>query len=288
MINFFQQTYDAYLGTFTFADKRVEKWPLMSSFRGTFTGIVLYLIFVAFGPKFMQNRKPINLRCLLISYNISMVLLNGYMFIELAYLAYKMNYSLLCQPVDYSYDQLSYRMAKCVWLFYFSKLIEFSDTGFFILRKKLNQLTFLHVYHHSTMFFFWWIGVKWVAGGSAFFGATINCFIHVLMYAYYALAAVFPNKHFWWKRYLTSFQMIQFIVILIHTACGLYIDCPFPRWMGFTIIGYMISFLVLFGNFYIQAYLKAGKFGQNEKTDSSLKFTKHGGRKKKIVKQKTT
>ena len=36
---------------------------------------------------------------------------------------------------------------------------------FFILRKKNNQVTFLHVYHHTSMFLLWWIGVKWVAGG---------------------------------------------------------------------------------------------------------------------------
>lgn len=36
---------------------------------------------------------------------------------------------------------------------------------FFILRKKNGQLTFLHVYHHGTMIFNWWAGVKYVAGG---------------------------------------------------------------------------------------------------------------------------
>ena len=36
---------------------------------------------------------------------------------------------------------------------------------FFILRKKNSQLTFLHVYHHATMIFNWWAGVKYVAGG---------------------------------------------------------------------------------------------------------------------------
>ena len=36
---------------------------------------------------------------------------------------------------------------------------------FFILRKKNNQLTFLHIYHHGTMIFNWWAGVKYVAGG---------------------------------------------------------------------------------------------------------------------------
>lgn len=54
-----------------------------------------------------------------------------------------------------------------MWWYYFSKLLEFCDTFFFILRKKNNQLTFLHVYHHSTMFSLWWIGIKFVPSGSS-------------------------------------------------------------------------------------------------------------------------
>ena len=50
-------------------------------------------------------------------------------------------------------------------MFYFSKLIQFLDTLFFILRKKDSQITFLHVYHHASMLFIWWIAVKWFAGG---------------------------------------------------------------------------------------------------------------------------
>jgi hypothetical protein len=59
------------------------------------------------------------------------------------------------------------QIANAVWWYYVSKLIEFCDTFFFILRKKDNQLTFLHVYHHSTMFSLWWIGIKWVPSGSS-------------------------------------------------------------------------------------------------------------------------
>lgn len=59
------------------------------------------------------------------------------------------------------------QIVGAVWWYYFSKVLEFTDTFFFILRKKDNQLTFLHVYHHSTMFSFWWIGVKWVPSGSS-------------------------------------------------------------------------------------------------------------------------
>ncbi len=68
------------------------------------------------------------------------------------------------QLFQFVYLRLS-QLAAAIWLFYFSKLIEFLDTVFFIMRKKTNQVTFLHVYHHVTMPLIWWIAVKWYAGG---------------------------------------------------------------------------------------------------------------------------
>jgi hypothetical protein len=35
------------------------------------------------------------------------------------------------------------------------------------LRKKSNQITFLHVFHHSSMIFVVWIGTRYVAGGNS-------------------------------------------------------------------------------------------------------------------------
>lgn len=43
----------------------------------------------------------------------------------------------------------------------------------------------------------------------AFLGAMMNSFVHVLMYAYYALAAAYPNKNFWWKKYMTTLQLVS-------------------------------------------------------------------------------
>lgn len=63
----------------------------------------------------------------------------------------------------------SLQIAAALWWYYVSKGIEYLDTVFFILRKKFNQISFLHVYHHFTMFTLWWIGIKWVAGGQGEF-----------------------------------------------------------------------------------------------------------------------
>lgn len=57
------------------------------------------------------------------------------------------------------------QVAAALWWYFISKGVEYLDTVFFILRKKFNQISFLHVYHHCTMFTLWWIGIKWVAGG---------------------------------------------------------------------------------------------------------------------------
>ena len=67
------------------------------------------------------------------------------------------------------------QLASVIWLYYFSKIIEFFDTFFFILRKKNNQITVLHIYHHSTMVCLWWIGTKWFAGGACKLAVTCVC-----------------------------------------------------------------------------------------------------------------
>jgi elongation of very long chain fatty acids protein 4 len=38
------------------------------------------------------------------------------------------------------------------WLFYVSKVFDYFDTLVIILRRKWRQLSFLHVYHHITIF----------------------------------------------------------------------------------------------------------------------------------------
>ncbi|KAL6483933.1 hypothetical protein MHYP_G00088060 [Metynnis hypsauchen] len=165
-------------------------------------------------------------------------------------------YSYLCQPVNYSNDVNEVRIASALWWYYISKGVEFLDTVFFIMRKKFNQVSFLHVYHHCTMFILWWIGIKWVPGGQSFFGATINSGIHVLMYGYYGLAAFGPHmqKYLWWKKYLTIIQMIQFHVTIGHATHSLYTECPFPAWMQWALICYAVTFIILFANFYYQTY----------------------------------
>lgn len=243
------------------ADHRVAQWPLMSSPWPTLLITIAYLYLVYAGPRFMSNRKPVELKPLLLLYNASVAGLNLYIGLELFLTSQKLDFSWTCEPVDYTLNPLALRVASALWWYYASKLLEMFDTVFFILRKKEKQLTFLHVYHHSTMFGLWWIGIKYVAGGSSFLGAMFNCYVHVLMYTYYFLAAIGPKMrpYLWWKKYLTIIQMLQFLFALIMGINALRVGCDFPMWMQYSANAYMVSFLLLFGRYFYREYCEKRK-----------------------------
>ncbi|XP_064600548.1 very long chain fatty acid elongase 4-like [Liolophura sinensis] len=243
------------------SDERVANWFLMQSYLPTLAITGLYLFIVWIGPKIMESREALKFKYTLFFYNLCLIIMNLHIFTEIIIASTNLGYSYYCQPVNYTYDVNEMRIAKALWWFYFSKCVEMLDTVFFILRKKNNQVSFLHVYHHATMFPIWWIGVKWVAGGQSFFGAMLNSFIHVVMYTYYGVSALGPQfqKYLWWKRYLTKLQLIQFVTGIAHTARSLFWGCNFPAWMHWALIFYAFTILLLFLNFYVQTYIKSSR-----------------------------
>ncbi len=62
------------------------------------------------------------------------------------------------------------------------QLYECVDTLIMILKKKERQVSFLHVYHHATMFFpVGWAAVKFSPGGDGWFCCALNSLVHVFM-----------------------------------------------------------------------------------------------------------
>uniref|UniRef100_T1IZZ6 Elongation of very long chain fatty acids protein n=1 Tax=Strigamia maritima TaxID=126957 RepID=T1IZZ6_STRMM len=373
VFSYFQNVYDGYVWTLTLEEPLTQKWFLVKSPVPMLVLIFLYFNMVHFGPKIMQKREPYKLKWVLIVYNLGITILNLYIAVTLFHKAHKLNYSWICEPyrliqtddekqiaftiylfylskVFELCDSLFFIMRKkfnqlsflhcfhhptmffftwigikwvpggstgALWWYWFSKLIEFTDTLFFILRKKDRQLTFLHIYHHSTMFFFWWIGVKWVPGGAflkrsilyfyytnfkrhlntslilciykfaAFVGAGLNSVVHVLMYSYYCLSALGPSvqKYLWWKKYLTMIQLAQFTIALVLGINGMRINCDFPKWMQYVLVTYMLSFIVLFGNFYRHAYKKRQAENVAKKFDSCKPITNGNGHTNGYAKQ---
>ncbi|XP_012936436.1 elongation of very long chain fatty acids protein 4 [Aplysia californica] len=268
-----------YSATMRKADDRVADWFLMDSPLPTIAVVALYLVFVIQGQTWMRDRKAFDLKPLLVLYNFGLVLLSVYMVIELILSSWTVpEFSLTCQAMDYSDNPYSVRLAKVCWWFYFSKIVELMDTVFFVLRKKNNQISFLHVYHHTTMPLLWWVGVKFVPGGEAFFSSTINSGIHVLMYLYYMLSAMGPamQPYLWWKKYMTTLQLIQFWTVMFKTCYAIYVHCDFPVEYGYALVAYTMSHIVLFSNFYYHTYLLQARRKKDDGPNAGSSITKEG------------
>nr|QXU64614.1 fatty acid elongase 3 [Blattella germanica] len=241
------------------SDPRVNDWFLMSSPFPTLAICLSYAYFVKrLGPKIMENRKPMDLRNVLIVYNLVQVIFSAWLFYESLAAGWFNHYSYRCQPVDYSNHPRALRMARGCWWYYFSKFTEFMDTIFFVLRKKNDHISTLHVIHHGVMPMSVWFGVKFTPGGHSSFFGMLNTFVHIIMYSYYLLAALGPRfqKFLWWKKYLTVLQMIQFVLVMIHAFQLLFIDCNYPKAFVWWIGMHAVMFYFLFSDFYKQAYKK--------------------------------
>ena len=239
-------------------DPRLEDLPMMGGFEQPAIAIGSYLLIVVLGPKLMASYTAWNLRLLIIIYNAFLMALSLYMTIELVLAALENNTNWMCEAVNYSNEARPRRMAVVLWLYYFSKVIELVETVFFILRKKNNQVSFLHVYHHASMVLTWWGVTRWLAGGISFFSPLVNCIVHVVMYTYYFLSSLGPEmqKYLWWKRYITKIQLLQFTILILHDGYVWYADCGYPRWFAFSMVIYMVSFFSLFYTFYMANYKK--------------------------------
>jgi elongation of very long chain fatty acids protein 7 len=241
----------------THSDPRVDGWLMMGSPVYTLLLSSTYLLIVLqIGPAFMKNRSAYSLKFSMIVYNLAQTVFNMWVFTGGLKLWFSGEYNWVCQPVDYSNSEKALLAVNLAWWFYMSKFFDFVDSIFFVLRKKDNQLTFLHVVHHSTMPLFSWFGPKFAGGGQTTFGGSWNMLVHVIMYFYYFLAAAGVNAKFlWWKKYLTSLQMVQFVVVFIHATLPLILtDCNYPKEMCLMIMFNGALYLVLFWNFYKKSY----------------------------------
>lgn len=256
------------------ADPRTSGWFLMSDPIAVYVMLILYYYFVKkIGPQYMKDKKPYQLNRIIRVYNVLQIAVNAWLFKQ----AVNMwsNYNWNCQPVDYSNSPDALRDAWVCYLYFLNKLTDFLDTIFFVLRKKYNQITFLHVFHHIAMVWATWHATKFLPGGQGTSIILLNSFVHILLYGYYYLAAFGPKvqKYLWWKKYLTRIQLIQFCMVLLHHLQLLYFDCGYSKLTLIWTIPVSSSFFYLFYDFYKKAYRKVetGKETISSGAEKSIK-----------------
>ena len=211
--------------------------------------VVVFLLKWAMSGK---DTKPYDLKWFRAAYNLFCVGLSAASLYLVVMASIEAKVSFACNNTE----QKPLRMFEAAtYVFYFSKFIEFTDTFIMCLRKKADQVSFLHVYHHSSISAVVWAYIRFSRGGDEFLPIALNSFVHVLMYSHYFTTTFgMPTP---WKSYLTSIQLIQFTLVLSQSVYALTFGCGWPDFLKVLQIGYMLSMLVLFGNFYVQTYIKA-------------------------------
>ncbi|KAH7969908.1 elongation of very long chain fatty acids protein AAEL008004 [Rhipicephalus sanguineus] len=245
-------------------DPRTRHYGMVLNPWFVFPLIIFYVYFVRFaGPRWMKKRDPFPITNLVRVYNVAMVVMNAtflYQVLRITYLPGG-TYSLWCQGVTGRAEGASAAVYQSGWWYLLVRYADFLDTVFFVLRKKFNQVSHLHVIHHVLVVFNAWFWAMFAPEGQPALGLCINTFVHVVMYSYYFLSTFGPEvrKYLWWKRYLTQLQIIQFVVFILHMSIPLFVDCGFPNVLVPFAIAQAGFVLGMFINFYYQTYIKPRK-----------------------------
>lgn len=112
--------------------------------------------------------------------------------------------------------------------YFLLKIYDLFETFFFVLRKKQNQVSFLHVYHHMMILIFVYLGMRSLPGkrefiqgicskiyrflgGHNIYYGFVNTIVHAFMYTYYFLAAYDSNIKWLskWKKFITQIQLVS-------------------------------------------------------------------------------
>lgn len=216
----------------------------------------LYLIFVLkVGPQLMKKKEPFDLRGLVRAYNFTNIMFNIWLAYRGIHLGGNGFSYFNCHCLDRDYK----RYSVYIDIFILSRVIDFLDTIFFVLRKKQSQITGLHVFHHALVPLSIYLVATFSMTPFSGFLIVMNSLVHVVMYSYYFLAtyrSIVP--YLWWKKYITRIQIGQFCLALVYFCLGYILlprYCNDPPMVAVVInLLNAVIFLVLFLSFYSASY----------------------------------
>ncbi|CAL8113032.1 unnamed protein product [Orchesella dallaii] len=220
-----------------------------------------YVALVFTGRRWMINRHPYKLKTPLVLWNIAFAAFSfaafWRTFPDLWLVVWQKEQDGFYKSVCSS-EGLTVQFAFWSWIGVFSKLLEMGDTIFIVLRKQ--PLIFLHWYHHAATMLYTWFTFpsqepchRWLM--------TMNFFVHIFMYSYYALRAGGIKLPRLVAMLLTTTQQLQMVI-------GIYINWYTWKELGskrgceryhfnLVVAAVMyISYLILFANFFYNSYFK--------------------------------
>ena len=179
----------------------------------------------------MKERKPVAFPRFMVIHNLFLMIASGCLSLGISYFVVQ---DIFRNGFYHSICSAEVHDNPYLHLFYYInyllKFYEFLDTYIIILKKK---------------------------------PIVMNLVVHVVMYSYYLLSSF----HFkvWWKRYLTLFQIAQFVVdlaVCVYCTIRLYDEpksCVGTKRAAYSGVGIIGSYFLLFLRFYALNYKKKDK-----------------------------
>lgn len=118
---------------------------------------MLYVVMCLVGPRVMRDRQPFELKGIMLSYNAYQAFFSAWsVFIFIREIhrigaGYWGNTGAGLGHPEWLTDARYGQLMCVLWLHYNNKYMELLDSVFMILRKKNEQLSFLHCYHHALL-----------------------------------------------------------------------------------------------------------------------------------------
>lgn len=211
--------------------------------------VIVYLLFVRYGPKLLGNKTKFDLSLTLRYWNLFLAILSLLMFLGMAppcfsFFLEKGPKELICLPQGELYhgSQMFW-----VWLFALSKYIELIDTVFLVLRGR--PVSFLHYYHHTTVLLYTWFSMNTLPGGVGYVFSIMNSAVHTIMYWYYYRTACGIKLS--WGQVVTVVQLAQMVVGVAIAGLWTYFYLTGTECTCDYAIEYIIGSIVLYGSYYL-------------------------------------
>ena len=117
--------------------------------------------------------------------------------------------------------------------------------------------------HHAIMPLTSWITLKYVPSVTVALTPTLNSLVHVIMYFYYYQTSI-GSRWTWIKKYITTIQLVQFVIISIHGLHMLMIsDSDCPKWFASFQLAHGLFFMYTFFDFYRNEYVQNKRYSQS-------------------------
>ena len=240
---------------FKYTFNEYQQW-LADNAKVPILSVIIYLAFIRLGTKFMENRKPYNLKWLLFAWNTGLAIFSICGSVralhDVIYLTSNFGFNLsVCKCYEHN--------VRGFWMFYFalSKVVELGDTVFLVLRKR--PVIFLHWYHHISVLLFTWFACAQGASFGRYF-ICMNFIVHSFMYTYFAAQTLSIRPPKFVSMFITTLQILQMVggIFVVHHAYREISSgnrCEVKQATMTNALLMYASYFVLFVNFFLEAYV---------------------------------